>query len=32
MSGSHAISEDTRALAIALGRRLAQTAEKLRAT
>jgi NAD(P)H dehydrogenase (quinone) len=30
INGSHAISEDTRSLAIALGRRLAQTACKLR--
>ena len=32
ISGSHAISEDTKSLAIALGRRLAQTAVKLRGT
>lgn len=32
MNGSHAISEDTRSLAIALGGRLAQTADKLRGT
>jgi NAD(P)H dehydrogenase (quinone) len=32
MNGSHAISDDTRSLAIALGRRLAQTARKLQET
>jgi NAD(P)H dehydrogenase (quinone) len=32
INGSHAISEDTRSLAIALGRRLAQTACKLQGT
>lgn len=30
INGSHAVSEDTRVLAIALGRRLAETASKLR--
>jgi len=32
INGSHAISDDTRTLAIALGRRLAETAQKLRKT